>query len=92
MTEVAVVAISVAKPGSETRLGTALEAPIAPTLKEPGALQYELHTDVAEPHRFVFVERWASEAELAAHAKSAHIAAFGKLAPDPRRRRGRHAR
>lgn len=76
MAEVEVVAISVAKPGCEAQLQQALLALIEPTLREPGVLQYELHQDLAEPRRFVFVERWESEAALAAHAKSAHIAAW----------------
>jgi len=74
MAEVSVVAISVAKPGSEARLREALTALIEPTRREPGVLQYELHHDLSEPRRFVFVERWESEEALAAHAKSAHIA------------------
>ena len=76
MAEVAVVAISVAKPGDEARLKGALVALIEPTRREPGVLQYELHQDLAEPRRFVFVECWESEEAHAAHAKSAHIAAW----------------
>lgn len=82
MKEVAVVAISVAKPGNEARLHAALEALVAPTLAEAGALQYELHRDVSEPRRFVFIERWESEAALAAHAQSAHIEAHKRVAPE----------
>ena len=78
MSEIAVVAISVAKPGYEEQLRQALEGIVGPTRKEPGALQYDLHRDVQEPRRFVFVERWESQETLAAHAKSAHIAASGR--------------
>jgi quinol monooxygenase YgiN len=82
MSEIAVVAISVAKPGYEEQLRQALEGIVGPTRKEPGALQYDLHRDVQEPRRFVFVERWESQEALAAHAKSAHIAAYRKVAAD----------
>ncbi|WGS51363.1 antibiotic biosynthesis monooxygenase [Paraburkholderia sp. D15] len=82
MSEIAVVAISVAKPGHEEQVLAALKGLIAPTLQEAGALQYELHRDVQEPRRFVFIERWASQEALAVHAKSAHVEAFKKTIAD----------
>jgi quinol monooxygenase YgiN len=82
MAEVAVVAISVAMPGYEQQLREALKVIAAPTRKEQGALQYDLHRDVQEPRRFVFVERGESQEALAAHAGSAHIAAYRKAVAD----------
>jgi quinol monooxygenase YgiN len=82
MAEIAVVAISVAKPGHEEQLLQALEGLVEPTRKEQGALQYDLHRDVDEPRRFVFFERWESREALAAHAGSAHIAAYRKAVAD----------
>jgi quinol monooxygenase YgiN len=82
MPEVAVVAIFVAKPGKEEELRQVLEANVAPTRKEEGALQYDLHRDVEEPRRFIFVERWASREALDAHGRSAHIQAYRAKAPD----------
>lgn len=82
MAEIAVVAISVAKPGYEEKLRAALEGIVGPTRKEQGALQYDLHRDLHEPRRFVFFERWESEAALAAHAKSAHITANKQVVAD----------
>ncbi|WP_109479476.1 putative quinol monooxygenase [Paraburkholderia sp. C35] len=82
MSEIAVVAISVAKPGHEEALRAALEAVVGPTRQEQGALQYDLHRDLHEPRRFVFFERWESEEALAIHAKSAHIAALKKASAD----------
>jgi quinol monooxygenase YgiN len=82
MAEVAVVAISVAKPGFEEQLRETLESIVGPTRKEQGALQYDLHRDISEPRRFVFVERWESEAALAAHAQSAHILAYREVVAD----------
>ncbi|WP_244813682.1 putative quinol monooxygenase [Caballeronia sp. Lep1P3] len=82
MQEVAVVAIFVAKPGKEEELRKVLEANVEPTRKERGALQYDLHRDIKEPRRFIFVERWESEAALAEHGQSAHIQAFRAKAPE----------
>jgi len=82
MPEVAVVAIFVARPGKEEELRQALEANVEPTRKEPGALQYDLHRDIKEPRRFIFVERWESEAALAKHGESAHIQAFRAKSQD----------
>lgn len=82
MSEIAVVALIVAKPGAEDALRSVLEGIVEPTRGEPGALQYDLHRDLKEPARFVFVERWESEAALAEHARSAHILAYREAAAD----------
>jgi quinol monooxygenase YgiN len=82
MSEIAVVAISIAKQGFEELLREALEGIVAPSRAEAGALQYDLHRDLREPRRFVFYERWESEEALAAHAQSAHIAAYRKVIAD----------
>jgi quinol monooxygenase YgiN len=34
---------------------------------EPGCLSHELSVDVENPHRLVFVERWADQAAIDAH-------------------------
>lgn len=81
MSEIAVVATFVAKPGQEEKLKEALQGLVGPTLKEPGALQYDLHRDLKEPRRFVFVERWASQAALEAHGKAPHIEAHRRNSP-----------
>jgi quinol monooxygenase YgiN len=82
MSEVVVVALVVAKPGAEARLQAQLEGIVGPTRQEPGALQYDLHRDLGDPRRFVFVERWESEAALTAHQTSAHIQAYKQAAED----------
>jgi quinol monooxygenase YgiN len=82
MSEIAVVAISIAKAGFEEQLREALEGIVAPSRAEAGALQYDLHRDLREPRRFVFYERWQSEEALAAHAQSAHIAAYRNAIAD----------
>ncbi len=43
------------------------ETLIAPTLKEPGCLQYDLWQDAADPTRFAMVEVWESDEALETH-------------------------
>jgi quinol monooxygenase YgiN len=71
-----VVAELVAKPGKEDELKQHLIALVAPTLKEEGCVQYDLHQSTTEPGRFVFYENWTSRENLDRHSKSAHITAF----------------
>ena len=35
--------------------------------KEPGCISHDVHIDVENPHRFVFVERWRDMAALRVH-------------------------
>ena len=54
MTEIAVVATFVAKPGNEDKLKEALQGIVALTFKEFwGVPRYDLHRDIKEPRRFV---------------------------------------
>ncbi|UVS95699.1 putative quinol monooxygenase [Burkholderia glumae] len=76
MSEVAVVATIIAKPGMEDALFEQLGTIIGPTRVEQGALQYDLHRDRDDPRRFVFFERWKSDAALAAHRQAAHMLAY----------------
>lgn len=78
MSEVAAVAITLAKPGFDEQLREALEDLIEPTHKEVGMLQYEMHRDLRDPRCFVFIERWESEETFNAHVDSAHVAAYLK--------------
>ncbi len=55
---------------------------VAPTLGEPGCIEYDLCQDIAEPGRFVMVETWESEEALATHlAQESLQSAVGALAP-----------
>ena len=82
MSEVSVVAISIAKPGFEERLKEALEALVEPVRNEAGVLQYDLHQDRKEGRRFVVVERWQNDAAFQAHVVAPHIEAYRNLAGD----------
>jgi quinol monooxygenase YgiN len=82
VSELAAVAITLAKPGCENKLSEELEALIEPTRREAGMLQYEMHRDIREPRYFVFVERWKDEATFNAHCNSVHVAAYLKKTKD----------
>jgi quinol monooxygenase YgiN len=80
--KVTVIAFHRAKPGKEQALREALLAVRAPTLKERGCINYDLHDSPSLPGVFVFLENWESKADLDAHLASQHIAAFRAKAPD----------
>jgi len=44
------------------------------TMHDQGVEFYELQRNSDNPNHFVFVERWASKADLDLHLKTAHIA------------------
>jgi len=70
---VTVVATFQARPGKEAELKKALISLIAPTHKETGCLNYDLHVSAEDPTKFLFHENWASKAQLDAHLKNTHI-------------------
>ncbi len=81
MPDLNVVAVLTAKPGSEAVLEDALNSLVEPTRAEPGCLGYELYRSVVDPHTFVTVELWKSQADLDAHMQTPHIqAALGAAA------------
>ena len=81
MTEIAVVATFVAKPGNEDKLKEALQGIVS---RAQGARRAPVGLDreIKEPRRFVFFERWLSEAALRRHNQTPHIQALGKTLPD----------
>jgi len=70
---VTVVATFRARPGKEAELRNALISLVAPTHKEKGCLNYDLHVSADDPTKFLFHENWTSKADLDAHLKSAHV-------------------
>lgn len=56
-----------ARPEQAEALGEGLRALITPTLAEPGALEYRLHRDQADPAVWILYESWRSRADLEAH-------------------------
>jgi quinol monooxygenase YgiN len=71
-----VVALIQAVPGKSALVKAELEKLTAATRMEDGCVQYDLHQDNADPHRFLFYENWASRELWQAHMASAHLAAY----------------
>ena len=70
-----VTALFQAYPGKEEELKNALLSLVAPTLKEKGCLNYDLHQSPEDPTKFLFYENWTSREELDAHLQSDHVKA-----------------
>ena len=74
---VRVVARIEALPGKAAAVRDILSQLIEPTRKEAGCLVYELWQNRQDETDFTFVEEWASEAALNAHAASQHLKDVG---------------
>jgi quinol monooxygenase YgiN len=62
--------------GQEENLAEQLRALVAPTRAEAGCLTYELHRDPQNPSKFMFYERFRSQAALDEHLASPYFKAF----------------
>jgi quinol monooxygenase YgiN len=86
MTEVRVIARSVARKGNEDELRRLLQGMLVPTRGEQGCKSYELY-ESDSTGRFYFDETWESEAELDKHIATPHFKyleeAIGKLLEEP---------
>jgi quinol monooxygenase YgiN len=70
---ITVVATFQAKPGKETELQKALISLVAPTRKEAGCINYDLHISPEDAGKFLFHENWTTKAALGAHLQNTHI-------------------
>ncbi|QRX82459.1 putative quinol monooxygenase [Glaciimonas sp. PAMC28666] len=82
MSHIAVVSINTAKPGKEQEMEAAMRALIAPSQRDPGFIQYDLHRDLDDPRSFIFFERWESRELLHQHFKAPHVVAWIAQAKD----------
>ena len=73
---VTVIATFQARPGKEADLRAVLIGLIAPTRKESGCLNYDLHQLPEDSAKFLFHENWTSKAALDAHLESPQIRAL----------------
>lgn len=73
MKTITVVATFQAKPGKEADLKKALISLVAPTRKEAGCLNYDLHVSPEGPGQFLFHENWTTKAALDTHLQNDHI-------------------
>jgi quinol monooxygenase YgiN len=68
-----VVAYMRAAEGKTDQLRAALEALVAPTTKEEGYVNYDLHQGIEDPRFFLFYENWVSGEHLDAHLAAPHL-------------------
>jgi quinol monooxygenase YgiN len=64
---ISVVAKLKAKPGMEEQVKKELMGLVAPSRKDKGCINYDLHQSVDDPCLFVFYENWESKADLDKH-------------------------
>jgi len=76
MNSITVVATFQARPGKESELRNALVGLLAPTRKEIGCLNYDLHQLPEDSTKFLFYENWTTKAALDAHLQSEHVKAM----------------
>jgi quinol monooxygenase YgiN len=76
MKTLTVVATFQARPGKESALRAVLIGLLAPTRKESGCLNYDLHQSSEDPAKFLFHENWTSKAHLDAHLQTPHLKAL----------------
>lgn len=86
MSEVRVIARSVARRGKENQLREFLRGMLVPTRAESGCKLYELYESDSNG-RFYFYEIWESQAALEQHAASPHFKhleqTIGELVQEP---------
>jgi quinol monooxygenase YgiN len=78
--EVVVVATVQVLPGHTEGLVEGFRPVVEGSHGESGCLSYSLHRDKVDPHRFVVIERWRSQADLDDHFTQPHMAAMAELA------------
>lgn len=62
--------------GREKELQDQLQALLAPSRREPGCLVYALHVDPENPGKFMFYEKFASQAAIDSHLATPHFLAL----------------
>src|SRR5512143_1585973 len=82
-----VIAQIKAKPGKEAEVRKELASLIAPSRKDAGCINYDLHQAVDDPARFMFHENWTSKAHLDRHLQKpdlqAVLARVGQMVAEP---------
>jgi quinol monooxygenase YgiN len=83
----AVIAQIKAKPGKENSVRQELLSLVAPSRKDTGCLNYDLHQGLDNPALFLFHENWTSKAHLDQHLQKpdlqAVLARVSQLVAEP---------
>ena len=75
-TELQVVAVVQARPGSEQAVSLAASELAEPSLREPDNRAYVAYGVAGDPSRVVFVERWTDRPAFERHLQTAHMQTF----------------
>jgi quinol monooxygenase YgiN len=70
---VTIVVLLRSKEGQHLLLEAEIRALLAPTRKEEGCVQYDLHHSLDNPSLFLLHEVWATRAHHTAHTKTPHF-------------------
>ena len=65
-----------ARAGAEELVKRACRALVAPSRREAGCLNYDLHQSADDPALFLFYENWESRDDLERHLESPHSLQF----------------
>jgi quinol monooxygenase YgiN len=74
--QVSVVARVRAKRGMEEDVRRECLALVAPSRREKGCINYDLHQSADDPALFLFYENWTSREDLEKHLETAHALRF----------------
>ena len=82
-----VIAQIKAQPGKEAQVRQELLSLVAPSRKDAGCLNYDLHQAQDNPTLFLFYENWTSKAHLDAHLQKPDLQAVlgrvGQMVAEP---------
>lgn len=71
-----------AKPGKRDELLKILRGFVAPTRREPGCIDYQLHVDDEDPDRFVFYENFRTRQDFDAHLAMPYLSVLRERADE----------
>lgn len=69
---------AIAGEGTEDEVGRLALAHVLRSRQEPGCLSHEVSRDLENPHRLLFIERWADMAALQTHFQVPASRAFAR--------------
>jgi quinol monooxygenase YgiN len=71
-----VIAQVTVRPDQRAAFAEAAHGFIATTREESGCIAYDCHQSITDADKYVFVERWASGAEMEQHLQTPNMAVF----------------
>lgn len=79
MTKLTITATIIAKADCIDLVKSELEKVVAPSRKENGCINYDLHQDNQDPAHFFMFENWETRELWQAHLESAHFKQFAAI-------------